>query len=797
MKRPRLAAVAAAALLATALAPFARATTTERTYTNPVTPVGVADPGVLYYRGEYYLYATAGLDPVHVWRSTGLATWTDAGPVLYHATSGGWDARDVWAPEVAYENGVFVMYYTGTSDGTDATRRVGFATSTSPLGPFTSGGPITAPFSIDPHPFRDPLTGREYLYYNGPMPQNQVDDMPSPGTLAGSPQVVTHTTFDWEQIWNEAPWSLERDGTYYVFYSAGCFCDASYSVSYATSSAPKGAAWTKAPENPILRSTRFVEGPGHNSVVTGPGGVEPWFVYHGRVPGAPVDARSVRVDRLYWNHDRPFLLGPTAQETTRPDPGTFRDLFDGADTSGLGQTWTTSPGSIWSVATGAAASQGSGGSRQWALPRAEPASSYVFDVWVSPEEGDSGVAAWRAGDGDEVYALLDPVSKSLVVEGALGGEALTPFATPLPSGFDFAAYHELRVTKNESLFDFDLDGVRLASRSLSTGAGLPGLATRDGMATFDGAVYSIASEDFFDRLATTWRDAPGAPKTGSWSVADGALRQSDATVAARAFKGEPSTSYETSVDVRATGVASDGALAGLYVAYAGDDDYVRAAIDPVGRRLVIESTSSGGASNADAIPLATDFDASAFHTIRATRDGSRFEIYLDGLPVASRSVDLPASVVGLSTQGTAAEFDDASIRRVNAPLNLALDPSFEVAAAGGTSPWIAVDSAAPTGGDAHSLSSGGTSQGGELVQVVRDLEPGATYVVTAWLRGPKRGFSQLVADGPDGPVGASVKKKKWREVTITFRAPTSGETNLRFHASRASGSIDDVYVRKQ
>jgi hypothetical protein len=51
-----------------------------------------------------------------------------------------------------------------------------------------------------------------------------------------------------------------------------------------------------------------VLGPGHNSIVTGPGGAD-WIVYHAR--DAQRTARRMWIDRLRWGPEGPERSGPT------------------------------------------------------------------------------------------------------------------------------------------------------------------------------------------------------------------------------------------------------------------------------------------------------------------------------------------------------------------------------------------------------------------------------------------------------------------------------------------------------
>jgi hypothetical protein len=74
--------------------------------------------------------------------------------------------------------------------------------------------------------------------------------------------------------------------------------------------------WTKAEENPILKKTRRVSGPGHNSVVPSPDGKELFAVYHSHKHLEGGHDRELNIDRMVIE-DGPDgavklrILGPT------------------------------------------------------------------------------------------------------------------------------------------------------------------------------------------------------------------------------------------------------------------------------------------------------------------------------------------------------------------------------------------------------------------------------------------------------------------------------------------------------
>ena len=246
-----------ALLVALAVTAVARTAAAQEAFANPVIDaLGVADPHVLKYNGEYYLYASG--DPIRAFHSTDLVTWEEIDPVLSSSDApDAWNQADVWAPEVVYRNGRFYMYYTASRASSDwrvgeAARRIGVAVSDSPRGPFRDmGRPLTPGWGIDGHVFQDPDSGEEYLFYSYlyeprlPGAGIVVDRMPTWDAVEGDPANVTRGTEAWEdkdgdpnngslRYTNEAPTVLKRNGRYYMMYSGGSWDRPTYALAYAT-----------------------------------------------------------------------------------------------------------------------------------------------------------------------------------------------------------------------------------------------------------------------------------------------------------------------------------------------------------------------------------------------------------------------------------------------------------------------------------------------------------------------------------------------------------------------------------
>ncbi|MEJ0057214.1 MAG: family 43 glycosylhydrolase [Bacteroidota bacterium] len=76
-----------------------------------------------------------------------------------------WVGRQLWAPDAAFKNGKYYLYFPA-KDKSDVFR-IGVATSTTPVGPFKAEAkPIEGSYSIDPAVFQD-ADGTSYMYFGG------------------------------------------------------------------------------------------------------------------------------------------------------------------------------------------------------------------------------------------------------------------------------------------------------------------------------------------------------------------------------------------------------------------------------------------------------------------------------------------------------------------------------------------------------------------------------------------------------------------------------------------------------
>ena len=102
---------------------------------------------------------------------------------------------NAWAPTIIERDGKYYFYFSG-HNATLNRKTIGVAVADSPTGPFTAqpqamilnNETVTSGQAIDPAAFRDPVTGKHYLYWgNGsPVMAELADDMVSlkPGTIS-------------------------------------------------------------------------------------------------------------------------------------------------------------------------------------------------------------------------------------------------------------------------------------------------------------------------------------------------------------------------------------------------------------------------------------------------------------------------------------------------------------------------------------------------------------------------------------------------------------------------------------
>ncbi len=339
--------------------------TSQLTYKNPL-PVALADPYVLYEKGEgYYMYGTGGgaENGFAAYSSKDLINWKNEGQVYYGNNENAWGTGDYWAPEVYKRQGKYYMFYSAQWKNNPTNElenfRIGVAVADKPAGPFIdlSKAPVFDPGYpvIDADVLFDER-GKAYLYYSRCCYKHAVNSevadwakkkgwynnieeswvygvelkpdfsgtVGEPELLLRPPTSMKDKQAEWEsrsvtshevnRRWTEGSVSFKNGSIYYLMYSANYFGGKNYAVGYATSSNPLGP-YKKAANNPVLQKNTAtggtVTGTGHNSITYSPDHKEMFCVYHGRTT-ATGDERVVFIDRMkILKNGELIVLGPT------------------------------------------------------------------------------------------------------------------------------------------------------------------------------------------------------------------------------------------------------------------------------------------------------------------------------------------------------------------------------------------------------------------------------------------------------------------------------------------------------
>ncbi len=293
-----------------------------------------ADPNAVAFGNTYYIYATSdgysgwGGKDFYVWSSTNLVDWSRSEqPFLTLDGDKGnvpWATGNAWAPTIIERDGYYYFYFSGHNPTYDR-KTIGVAIAEHPEGPFTAQATamitnseeVTTGQAIDPAAFKDPVTGKYYLFWgngNPPLYAELADDMVSlvPGTIK---------TISGLPDFREGLFLVYRQGLYHLNYSIDDTGSQNYRVGYATASSIDGP-WTSQGVILSKNTSMGILATGHNSVLNVPGTDDWYIVYHRfAIPGGNGTHRETTIDRLTFNPDTglmevvtPTLTGVEPQE---------------------------------------------------------------------------------------------------------------------------------------------------------------------------------------------------------------------------------------------------------------------------------------------------------------------------------------------------------------------------------------------------------------------------------------------------------------------------------------------------
>ena len=321
-------------------------------YKQPILPGFHADPEVLYSNKtkKYYIYSTTDGTPgwgghdFSVFSSTNLIDWTDEGKMLdVKSDQVSWASGNAWAPaivEVKQKGGTYKYYFYYSAHNPQTRRKeIGVAVSDSPTGPFVdSGAPIITDAdrpegaqggqAIDVDVFRDPKTGKHYLYWgNGFMAGAELND----DLCSVKKETITLLTPEGGTLdtwaFREGAYVFYRKGRYYFLWSVDDTGSPNYHVCYGTAKSPLGPITLDENSYRVIeqRPDDKIYGTAHNSILQIPGHDEWYIVYH-RINrnyvdfgnGIPGTHREVCIDRLTF--DKQGRIIPVIPTLDGPEP---------------------------------------------------------------------------------------------------------------------------------------------------------------------------------------------------------------------------------------------------------------------------------------------------------------------------------------------------------------------------------------------------------------------------------------------------------------------------------------------
>lgn len=294
-------------------------TDTSKKYTNPVINKSLPDPTIIQTEdGWFYLYATENIRNTPIFKSKNLIDWTFVGTAFTDKTRPDFEPNGgLWAPDINYINGKYVLYYSMSVWGGEETCGVGVAVADSPEGPFTDKGKlfrsneIGVTNSIDPFYIED--GGKKYLFwgsFRGIYAIELSDDGLSVKPEAVKRQVAG-TAFEGTYIY-------KHNNYYYFFASVGSCCEglnSTYKTVVGRSDNlfgpyvdSKGKSMMNNGYDVIIdRNTRFL-GNGHNSEIVTDIKGSFWMFYHGVDVNNP-EGRILLLSKIEWKNDWPYVEG--------------------------------------------------------------------------------------------------------------------------------------------------------------------------------------------------------------------------------------------------------------------------------------------------------------------------------------------------------------------------------------------------------------------------------------------------------------------------------------------------------
>lgn len=294
-------------------------TNKNEVYQNPVVSKSLPDPTIIKASdGWFYLYATEDIRNTPIHKSKDLVNWEFTGTAFTNETRPDFEPNGgLWAPDINYINGKYVLYYSMSVWGGECTCGIGVATSDSPEGPFTDHGKLFRSNEIEVQNSIDPFymeeDGKHFLFWGSFRGIYSIEITSDGLSLkqGAQKQQIAGTAYEGTYIHKKGDW-------YYLFASIGSCCEgvnSTYTTVVGRSDSLFGPYKNKAGQSMmdnyhevlIRENERFV-GSGHNSEIVTDDAGNDWILYHSVDKNNP-QGRVLMLDEVQWQNGWPYLDG--------------------------------------------------------------------------------------------------------------------------------------------------------------------------------------------------------------------------------------------------------------------------------------------------------------------------------------------------------------------------------------------------------------------------------------------------------------------------------------------------------
>lgn len=313
-------------------------------YTNPVYDIDAPDPSIQRAQdGTFYSYATGcrtqkSMDLVH-WTNVsdvfGRPTWNDTTYVKdgkQHT-----DYYSLWASDVNYVDGRYLMYYASALWGNGSRTGIGVATGLTPY-KFTDRGRLFRSTEIKVENSIDPVYieewDKKYLAW-GSFNGIYITELTDDGLKVRDTnkiKKIAGTAFEGAMI-------HKHGNHYYLFASIGACCEglrSTYQMVVGRSTnllgpyiSKDGKLMTNNGYTLLLSKNSKWIGPGHNSEIVTDDEGQDWILYHAYDASDDSKGRVMLLDRLRWDSQGwPYVKGGTPSYTEQDAPIFYKE--DGA-----------------------------------------------------------------------------------------------------------------------------------------------------------------------------------------------------------------------------------------------------------------------------------------------------------------------------------------------------------------------------------------------------------------------------------------------------------------------------------